>query len=102
MRRVLGLPGISLSATPRTVAYQALPSMGFSRQEYWSGLPFPSPSNGIICWDQCVESAGWAGFLSTAVRTLGQYSPIVWRVARCILVATKATLFLSFHIFFPP
>ena len=30
-------------ATPWTVAYQASPSMGFSRQEYWSGLPFPSP-----------------------------------------------------------
>ena len=28
-----------------TVAYQALPSMRFSRQEYWSGLPFPSPGN---------------------------------------------------------
>ena len=31
------------SATPWTVAYRAPPSMGFSRQEYWSGLPFPSP-----------------------------------------------------------
>ena len=31
-------------ATPRTVAHQAPPSMGFSRQEYWSGLPLPSPS----------------------------------------------------------
>ena len=30
-------------ATPWTVAHQAPPSMGFSRQEYWSGLPFPSP-----------------------------------------------------------
>ena len=30
-------------ATPWTVAYQAPPSMGFSRQEYWSELPFPSP-----------------------------------------------------------
>ena len=30
-------------ATPWTVAYQASLSMGFSRQEYWSGLPFPSP-----------------------------------------------------------
>ena len=28
--------------TPWTVAPQAAPSMGFSRQEYWSGLPFPS------------------------------------------------------------
>jgi len=30
---------------PMTVAHQALPSMGFSRQEYWSGLPFPSPGD---------------------------------------------------------
>ena len=32
-------------ATPWTVARQAPPSMGFSRQEYWSGLPFPSPGD---------------------------------------------------------
>ena len=32
-------------ATSWTVAYQAPPSMGFSRQEYWSGLPFPSPGD---------------------------------------------------------
>ena len=31
--------------TPWTVAYQAPPSVGFSRQEYWSGLPFPSPGD---------------------------------------------------------
>ena len=36
---------MSDSATPRTVALQALLSMGFSRQEYWSGLPFPSPGD---------------------------------------------------------
>ena len=30
--------------TPWTAAYQAPPSMGFSRQEYWSGLPLPSPA----------------------------------------------------------
>ena len=36
---------MSDSATPGTVAYQAPPSMGFSRQEYWSGLPFPSPGD---------------------------------------------------------
>ena len=34
-----------LFATPWTVAYHASPSMGFSRQEYWSGLPFPSPED---------------------------------------------------------
>ena len=37
------LSHVRLFATPWTVAYQAPPSMGFSRQEYWSGLPFPSP-----------------------------------------------------------
>ena len=34
---------VRLCATPQTEAYQALPSLGFSRQEHWSGLPFPSP-----------------------------------------------------------
>ena len=38
------LSHVWLFATPWTVAYQAHPSMGFSRQEYWSGVPFPSPS----------------------------------------------------------
>ena len=36
---------VQLFATPWTVAYQALLSMGFYRQEYWSGLPFPSPGD---------------------------------------------------------
>ena len=37
---------VRLFATPWTVAHQGPPSMGFSRQEYWSGLPFP-PSGGL-------------------------------------------------------
>ena len=36
-----------LLATPWTAAYQAPPSMGFSRQVYWSGVPLPSPIMGI-------------------------------------------------------
>ena len=39
--KVKSLSRVRLSATPWTVAQQAPPSMGFSRQEYWSGLPFP-------------------------------------------------------------
>ena len=39
------LSRVQLFVTPWTVAYQAPPSMGFSRQEYWSGLPFPSPGD---------------------------------------------------------
>ena len=34
---------VRLCATPETAAHQALPSLGFSRQEHWSGLPCPSP-----------------------------------------------------------
>ena len=36
---------VQLFGTPGTMAYQAPLSMGFSRQEYWSGLPFPSPGD---------------------------------------------------------
>ena len=40
--KVKSLSRVRLSATPWTIAYQAPPSMGFSRQEYWSGVPLPS------------------------------------------------------------
>ena len=43
--KVKSLSRVRLFATPWTVAYQAPPSMGFSRQEYWSGLSFPSPGD---------------------------------------------------------
>ena len=36
---------VRLFMSPWTVAYQAPPSMEFSRQQYWSGLPFPSPGD---------------------------------------------------------
>ena len=41
--KVKSLSHVRLFATPWTAAYQAPPSMGFSRQEYWSGVPLPSP-----------------------------------------------------------
>ena len=44
-REVKSLSRVRLFATPWTVAYQAPPSMGFSKQEYWSGLPFPPPGH---------------------------------------------------------
>ena len=43
--KVKSLSHVRLFETPWTVAYQAPPSMGFSRQGYWSGLPFPSPGD---------------------------------------------------------
>ena len=43
--QVKSLSRVPLLATPWTAAYQAPPSMGFSRQEYWSGVPLPSPTS---------------------------------------------------------
>ena len=43
--KVKSLSRVQLFAIPWTVTYQAPPSMGFSRQEYWSGVPFPSPGD---------------------------------------------------------
>ena len=43
--KVKSFSHVRLFATPWMVTYQAPQSMGFSRQEYWSGLPFPSPGD---------------------------------------------------------
>ena len=45
-----GFSPVRLCATPWTAAHQASPSMGFSRQEHWSGLPFPSPMHESEKW----------------------------------------------------
>ena len=44
-KKVKSLSCVRLFATPWTVSHQAPPSVGFSRQEYWGGLPFPSPGD---------------------------------------------------------
>ena len=48
--KVKSLSHVRLLVTPWTAAYQAPPSMGFSRQEYWSGVPSPSPNENISAW----------------------------------------------------
>ena len=58
------LSPVRLLATPRTAAYQAPPSRGFSRQEYWSGLPLPSPYTHYYIWNRSF-SAGSGGREST-------------------------------------
>ena len=60
---------VRLCATPETEAHQAPPSLGFSRQKHWSGLPFPSPVN---------ESEKWKGsvrLLATPWTTAYQAPP---------------------------
>jgi len=57
--KVKSLSCVRLLATPWTAAYQASPSMGFSRQEYWSGVPSSSPSlekNDWKLWSSMVNS----------------------------------------------
>ena len=46
--KVKSLSCVWPSATPWTAAFQAPPSMGFSRQEYWSGVPLPSPNPSLV------------------------------------------------------
>ena len=48
--KVRSLSRVRLLATPRTAAFQAPLSVGFSRQEYWSGVPLPSPSFTALIW----------------------------------------------------
>ena len=54
------LSHVRLFVTPWTVAYEAPPSVGFSTQEYWSGLPFPSPGDlpdpGIKPWSPALHA----------------------------------------------
>ena len=68
--KVKSLSRIRPSATPWTAAFQAPPSMGFSRQEYWSGVPLPSPETGKSHWrDVCGIIFPFSGYSS---RTLCQ------------------------------
>ena len=54
---------VRLYATPETAAHQAPPSLGFSRREHWSGLPFPSPMQGK--WKVKVKSLSRVWLLAT-------------------------------------
>ena len=54
--KVKSLSRVWLLAAPWTAAYQAPPSMGFSRQEYWSGVPLPSPEMTLKHMEICLKS----------------------------------------------
>ena len=60
-------------ATPWTIAHQAPLSMGFSRQEYWCGLPFPSPGDlgnplQYSCLENPMDRGAWQAIVHGAVR----------------------------------
>ena len=66
------LSPVRLFATPWTAAYQAPLSMGFSRQEYWSGVPLPSPGLLLSC---CHEHSECRSVASESLQLHGLYSP---------------------------
>ena len=93
--KLKSLSHVRLLATPWTAAYQAPPSMGFSRQEYWSGVPLPSlilvkgKGHGISLVSQTVKklpamqetwvlSLGWEDPLEKGMVT--HSSILAWRI----------------------
>ena len=75
--KVKSLNRVRLLATPWTAAYQAPPSMGFSRQEYWSGVPLSSPTS---VWDGCNCVVVWAFFGLAFIRDWNENwpFPVLW------------------------
>ena len=66
------LSRVRLCATPETAAHQAPPSLGFSRQEHWSGLPFPSAKRE---WKEKVKSLSHVRLLATPWTAAHQAPP---------------------------
>ena len=82
------LSRVRLLATPWTAAYQALLPMGFSRQEYWSGVPLPSPKLYIIIhkWmeENKPKSRQFLSLKNWRVSQLRIRSPLVWDLKSCV------------------
>ena len=68
--KVKSLSRVRLFTTPWTAAYQAPPSMGFSRQEYWSGVPLPFPCQWSNIWQITVSTGINAGLILVPYRWL--------------------------------
>ena len=93
--KVRSLSGVRLSATPWAAAHQAPPSMGFSRQEHWSGMPLPSLIWAFIitCLDDCsnLQSCSFLFF---------QVIQLKWSCQNAILTMTLP--YLIFIVFLDP
>jgi len=81
--------------TPWIVAYQAPLSMGFSRQGYWSGLPFPS-------WEDLPDPEIQAGSPALQADALPPELPGIWlpMIKLCISLARKHVCAIILHTFF--
>jgi len=92
------LSRVRLLATPWTAAYQAPQSMGFSRQEYWRGVPSPSPNGNVL---QNHSTISQLGFIGIGI-ILWSYLdfPVLWVcvcvcVCACVCVCVRFSAILS-------
>ena len=93
---------VQLCATPQTAAHQAPPSLGFSRQEHWSGVPFPSPmhESGKGKWSHSVVSYSLRPHALQPTRLLcpWDFSGKSTRVGcHCLLRSTQQTASIFFY-----
>ena len=109
--KVKSISRVQLLVTPWTAAHQAPPSMGFSRQEYWSGVPLPSPFHCSTC-AQCQTLLRWqcsSGYPELLLLYLLQPKPprietssdlLEKEICLLSLQKRKKLLFLVFWCFF--
>ena len=74
--KVKSLSHVRFLVTPWTVVHQAPPSMGFSKREYWSGVPLPSPDSNCKIQDNWIKSRREVGGVKRTQRQWQQ-----WKVA---------------------
>ena len=100
---------VRLCATPQTAAHQAPPSLGFSRQEHWSGLPFPSPVHESEKWkwsrsvvSDSVQPHGLCSPPGSSIHGIFQARVLEWGAIQCKLLVRFSTLscMLVPHVFF--
>ena len=88
------LSGVLPSATPWTAAFQAPPAMGFSRQEYWSGVPLPSPSLPLSHLESSKEA------LTSCSINWGWGKWVIWRISVAMIINCYTDWNLSVLIIF--
>ena len=114
--KVKSLSSVQLFVTPWTAAYQAPLSMGFSRQEYWSGVPLPSPVSPILqsfpfcCFPLflCIDRWGRRSYLSLLYfgtlhsNVYLSFSPLLFTslLFTAICKASSDSRFAFLHFFF--
>ena len=76
--KVKSLSRVRPSVTLRTAAFQAPPSMGFSRQDYWSGVPLPSPLNDLVILLPDIYLRGYAH-----QKTWTRMFTVIWERSKC-------------------